>query len=219
MQSRWLHFLLLLILIYMKNMINENRLDRIIQESINKMILEMSPRPMKPQDVFIVQAKNIHGDKYDYSKVVYNGTDEPVTIICPEHGEFQQTPHHHLEGQGCHACVREYKLETRTANELNKRGVEFIKNKPPFDWLGRLQLDFYIPALNVAIECQGIQHYQPRQRFGGDKGYAVQIERDKRKKALCDSHGVPLYFISYKDYKNIPSIVDEIIKNHTPNPK
>lgn len=203
----------------MKKIINENRIDRIIQESINRMILEMSPRPMMALNTFISRARDIHGNKYDYSKVVYNGTDEPVTIICPEHGEFSQTPHHHLAGQGCRACVREYKLEVRTANELNKRGIEFLKDKTPFAWLGHLQLDFYIPTLNIAIECQGIQHYKPRPRFGGDKGYAVQIERDKRKKTLCDSHDIPLYFISYKDYKNIPSIVDEIIKNHPSNPK
>lgn len=203
----------------MKIGINDNRLNQIIQESINKMVLEMSPRPLKTLERFIKDARDIHGDKYDYSKVKYDGTDKPVTIICPIHGEFNQRPHHHLEGQGCRACVREYKLETRTANELNKRGIEFLKDKSPFDWLGRLQLDFYIPTLNVAIECQGIQHYQPRERFGGDNGYVIQIERDKRKKALCDSHGIPLYFISYKDYKNIPSIVDEIIKNHPSNPK
>lgn len=194
--------------------ITEDRLREIIQESINKVILEMSPRPLKPLEVFIAQAKEIHGDKYDYSKVVYSGTDEPVTIICPEHGEFTQRPHHHLEGQGCRACIRQYKLETRTANELKRRNIEFMKDGKPFEWLGHLELDFYIPSLNVAIECQGIQHYQPRERFGGENGFAIQVERDERKKSLCQSHNVPLYFISYKEWNNIPTIIDIILKNH-----
>ena len=197
--------------------IAENRLREIIQESINKVILEMSPRPLKPLDTFIAQAKEIHGDKYDYSKVKYDGTDKPVTIICPEHGEFNQRPHHHLEGQGCRACIRQFKLETRTANELKRRNIEFMKDGKPFEWLGHLELDFYIPSLNVAIECQGIQHYQPRERFGGENGFAIQVARDERKKSLCQSHNVPLYFISYKEWKNIPTIIDTILKNHPSN--
>ena len=50
---------------------------------------------------FIKKAKEIHGDKYDYSKVDYVNTLTPVTIVCPEHGEFLQSPHDHLDGCGC----------------------------------------------------------------------------------------------------------------------
>ncbi len=46
----------------------------------------------------------IHGDSYDYSKVNYTNASTPVTIICPEHGEFQQTPTNHLGGKGCLSC-------------------------------------------------------------------------------------------------------------------
>ena len=50
---------------------------------------------------FIEKAKQVHGDKYDYSKVEYVRSSEKVCIICPEHGEFWQTPNAHLQGQGC----------------------------------------------------------------------------------------------------------------------
>ena len=53
---------------------------------------------------FITQARKIHGDKYDYSKVEYCGVMKKVCIICPEHGEFWQTPSQHLRGQGCPKC-------------------------------------------------------------------------------------------------------------------
>lgn len=54
---------------------------------------------------FVEDAIAIHGDKYDYSQVVYAGQKTPVTIICPEHGAFQQTPYHHLSRkQGCPVC-------------------------------------------------------------------------------------------------------------------
>ena len=47
---------------------------------------------------FIESAKNIHGDKYDYSKVEYVNNSTKVCIICPEHGEFWQTPNNHVNG-------------------------------------------------------------------------------------------------------------------------
>jgi protein-arginine kinase activator protein McsA len=54
----------------------------------------------------IEKFKAIHGNKYDYSKVEYRNTHEKVCIICPEHGEFWQTPHNHLKGRGCQKCAK-----------------------------------------------------------------------------------------------------------------
>jgi hypothetical protein len=56
--------------------------------------------------LFIEKSKKIHDNKYDYSKVVYKSSREPVTIICPEHGEFEQIPNNHLsKSQGCPKCL------------------------------------------------------------------------------------------------------------------
>ena len=49
-----------------------------------------------PIEVFIAKAQNMHGNKYDYSKVQYRTLKDKVTIICPVHGEFQQTPKLHI---------------------------------------------------------------------------------------------------------------------------
>ena len=54
--------------------------------------------------VFIERARKVHGDKYDYSKVVYKGYHEKVCIICPIHGEFWQMAQDHLKGHGCSKC-------------------------------------------------------------------------------------------------------------------
>lgn len=69
--------------------------------------IEKSKNNTKSTEKFIEKAKEVHGNKYDYSKVAYKKANEKVTIICPTHGEFQQTPHHHLEGSGCPLCARE----------------------------------------------------------------------------------------------------------------
>lgn len=58
-------------------------------------------------DLFIQRAKEIHGDKYDYSKVNYINSYTKVCIICPIHGTFEQDPHTHLKGCGCSKCGKE----------------------------------------------------------------------------------------------------------------
>lgn len=61
---------------------------------------------------FIERAKEVHGDKYDYSKVVYVNSDTKVSITCSEHGEFYQTPHSHRKGSGCVKCANQAKKGT-----------------------------------------------------------------------------------------------------------
>lgn len=59
----------------------------------------------RTQEDFIQDCINVHGNKYDYSKAVYKTGDDSVTIICPEHGGFQQTPYTHIKRQsGCPSC-------------------------------------------------------------------------------------------------------------------
>jgi len=53
---------------------------------------------------FIESSINAHGDKYDYSKVIYTTSPSKVTIICPEHGEFEQIALSHMSGHGCSRC-------------------------------------------------------------------------------------------------------------------
>lgn len=53
----------------------------------------------KTTEEFIAKARQIHGNKYDYSKVEYEKNDIQVCIICPIHGEFWQTPKNHLKKQ------------------------------------------------------------------------------------------------------------------------
>ena len=60
---------------------------------------------------FIEAAKAIHGNKYDYSHVVYVNAHTNVCIICPVHGEFWQRPSHHLGGHGCSKCATEKNAE------------------------------------------------------------------------------------------------------------
>lgn len=64
-------------------------------------------RPALTDEKFINKAKAVHGNKYDYSKVKYTGSQNKVEIICPKHGSFLQRANNHLMGAGCPECLRE----------------------------------------------------------------------------------------------------------------
>ncbi len=70
-------------------------------------------------DKFIKRAHKVHGDRYDYSKAVYKGADVKLTIICSEHGEFEQTPSKHTNREyGCRLCgIKKRVEESRMTKE------------------------------------------------------------------------------------------------------
>jgi len=55
-------------------------------------------------DTFLQKAREKHGDKYDYSLVLYRNSYIKVNILCKKHGIFKQAPSQHLYGSGCRRC-------------------------------------------------------------------------------------------------------------------
>ena len=145
---------------------------------------------------FIRKSKEINGDKYDYSKVKYVNDKTPIVLICPIHGEFEQTPNNHLtKFAGCPAC-NESKLEKTVGSELLNYDIKHKRGKR-FKWLRGMHLDFYLLDYNIGIECQGIQHFVEKQFF--EPLNKIQ-ERDKRKKQLCEENGVKLIYYLNKEH-------------------
>jgi len=66
---------------------------------------------------FLKKALAVHGDKYNYAKVIFKAPRQPVTILCPAHGEFHQTPYAHIvqRGSGCPTCANNKKKSTFTS--------------------------------------------------------------------------------------------------------
>ena len=70
----------------------------------------MSVKNSLDTESLIIKFVKIHGDNFDYSKVIYEGLTSKVIIICPEHGEFLQQPRLHLRGSnGCKICIQKRK--------------------------------------------------------------------------------------------------------------
>lgn len=134
---------------------------------------------------FIEKARNIHGEKYDYSKVEYTVTRKPVIITCPRHGDFVQTPEAHLQGKGCPMCacnlskaenkIYEYICELIDSNSIERRNRSV---------LGNLELDIYIPSLSIAIEYNGLRWHS--EEFNKDKRYHLS------KLIKCNEKGIKL---------------------------
>jgi len=148
-------------------------------------------------DEFVKRANQTHNNKYSYDKTDLKNRDEKgrVIITCPIHGDFLQKPANHLLGIGCPYCQTS-KLENEIEHLLTVNNIEFLR-KYHADWLGRLELDFYLPQYNIAIECQGKQHFEQITHFddNGDS-FEIRIERDKRKLKLCQDNGVKLLYYS-----------------------
>ena len=79
----------------------------------------------KTTEEFIEQAKKIHGDKYNYSKVKYINANKKIIIICKKHGEFLQKPNNHLNSKGCSKCG----LKSLTTEEFIEKANKIHKNK------------------------------------------------------------------------------------------
>lgn len=87
---------------------------------------------------FVKESKTIHGNTYIYRKTVYNKATEKLTITCKMHGDFEQTPVQHLDGQGCLKCgiisMKEKLTKTtpdyiRKANKIHNNKYDYTKTK------------------------------------------------------------------------------------------
>ena len=104
------------------------------------------------KEEFVKQAREKHGDKYDYSKVEYKNCKERVCIICKEkgHGEFYQTPGDHLNGSGCPKCKK-----ITLGNRFRKTLKEFIRDAREVhgDRYNYSKVDYKNGSAEVCIIC------------------------------------------------------------------
>jgi len=96
-------------------------------ENLNNRSIELCRRVVTTES-FIAEAKEIYGDRYDYSKVDYKNRDHRVVVTCPIHGDFQVYAREHLDGKGCPKCEKGEKFIAKLKEKFgDKFGLdEFI---------------------------------------------------------------------------------------------
>ena len=154
----------------------------------------------KTTEEFIIGAKRVHGDKYDYSVTNYIGSKKCLKIICLEHGLFEQKASDHLSGCGCPIC-KESKGEIKIKKYLEKQNIEFIKEKIFNNCKNKLPLrfDYYLPKYKLLIEYDGEQHFKAVEYFGGEKSFITRQKIDNIKTEFAKANDIKLIRIAYNE--------------------
>lgn len=161
------------------------------------------------KDEFVKKSNKIHFDKYDYSNVEYVNNHTKVCIICPEHGEFWQTPGNHMQGSGCPKCrlVGQTNLYNKLKERFPNIQIIFEADSKSIPWIGNQRIDIYIPIINFAIELMGPQHYKEIPYFKDGSSLEITQERDERKRIKCKENNCKLveiqYYYTKKDFEDL----------------
>ena len=127
----------------------------------------------KTRQEFIDKARQVHGDKYDYSRVEYINSYTKVKIICPIHDEFEQRPVHHLRGCDCPYCV--------TNTKSSKEEFEEKARKIHGNWYNYDYVDYQTAHTLVTIVCpqHGPFEQKPNDHLNGIGCYKCgMVNRD-----------------------------------------
>ncbi len=135
------------------------------------------------KDEFLRRAKQLHGDRYDYSEVQFTNMRTEVVILCPVHGIFKQPPKRHLKS-GCRKCAYAQMGEDNRIDEteFKRRASSFHKNK--YDYSKFRYVSF---TSKTAFYCpkHGMFEQTPKGHLrGGCKvcGKGVAVKKNKTKK-------------------------------------
>ena len=168
---------------------------------------------------FIEKANKVQGiGVYDYSKVEYINAKTKITIICPKHGEFLQTPAKHLQSDGCPKCNKN-KGEEVVRKFLILHNIEFEEQKTfkNCKYKQPLKFDFYLPKYNLCVESDGSPHYRKVNWNGKmtdeemEENLKLNQHRDNIKNDYCKKNGIVLLrFNAFEILKKLT----EYFQNH-----
>lgn len=89
-----------------------------------------------PWGIYKEDLEKIHNNIYDYSKVIWKGSDDNITVICHIHGDFTIGAKYHKNGRGCQTCSKDNNIgynkhdtERFIKNAIKKWGNEFDYSK------------------------------------------------------------------------------------------
>lgn len=111
---------------------------------------------------------------------------------------------------GCPIC-KQSKGERFVQKYLDEHNISYITQKKFSDLKDKrlLSYDFYLPKQNVLIEYQGLQHYEPKEYFGGGDRFKIQCYHDKLKTLYAINNKFILLQIPYKinTYRKVTSFL------------
>lgn len=166
---------------------------------------------LKPHEEYVREVKKIN--PYIIVKEKYVNANTSILHECKiDHHIWKARPDDILHDRGCPLC-NESRLERKTRIWLENHSFSYIKDKKYDDCIDKrsLSYDFYLPDYNTNIECQGRQHYEPVDYFGGEEQFSVQLLHDKIKRDYCTSNGIKLLEIPYN--ANVEETLNNFLLN------
>ena len=143
----------------------------------------------------------------------YKSAHNKIECKCLKCGEtFYLRPDHIRRGighSGCNKSLGEERLE----KYLKKHNINYIGQYRFGDCVRKerdMPFDFYLPDLNIAIEYDGVQHYEPVVKFGGEEGFAELKLNDYFKTNYCIEHNIKLIRVPYTEYDSM----EEFLNNY-----
>lgn len=111
---------------------------------------------------FIGEAVSIHYGLFTYDRSTYVSASTKIIITCRKHGDFDQTPSHHLSGQGCPECARVQQSSNR--DKFIERSNLIHNNRFTYD-----KVDYKNSRTKVIITCghHGDFEQTPRKHVHG----------------------------------------------------
>lgn len=157
---------------------------------------------------FIRRATEIHGNRYDYSKVKYVGNHYKIIIGCRIHGDFSQEPVVHLIQAGCPKCSSS-KGELKIKAVLDQLQVTYEQQYRIKECRYKRSLPFDFAILNKdrllgLMEFNGEQHYKTENHW--HQSFENIVRNDRIKAEFCRTNNIPLLIVSYNEKKILESI-------------
>jgi predicted GIY-YIG superfamily endonuclease len=221
-------------------------MKELIRHILREQVKEISNtnRQKSKTDEFKKKASIIHNNFYDYSNVDYIRGHDKVTIICPKHGEFTQTPSAHLSGRRCPKCAKESSIEKHTFWTKEKVFKESSKYQTMSDfqtlavgayvsakrngWLNDIRKNFIVKKKYwTKEEIQKIaNNYLHRGEFCKENGAACKYAREKgwyedivnHMEPVGNKYNRAIYVFEFPDksvYVGLTGNVERREKSHT----
>ena len=152
------------------------------------------------KEIFIEKAIKIHGNKYDYSQIIYAQSEQKIDIYCKKCSKyFLQTPKSHIQGAGCPHCKG-----TKLQEEIHSFIILLLKAEYNNQTIIKpYELDIWIPTHSLAIESHGMFYHSETQK-------SKEYHYDKYLK--CKEKQITLIQIYEPEWYNKPEQIKSYIK-------
>lgn len=170
---------------------------------------------------FISRSTEIHNNFYDYSLVVYENNTTKVKILCPEHGEFEQSPKNHLKGSGCKKCGKNKYINSRktTTLEFIEKSKEIHDNK--YDYSNSV-IDGVKNKVKIICPIHGQFQQEAYKHMSGhgckrctiiDNSHFIKMNKEYFISKSKEAH-IDLYDYSNSIYSGAKELIEIVCKKH-----